>query len=117
MSGNPGPGTTLRKISERRNRMSPLSTKSGRPGASAEDCALDARFRGHDEKTRITYADFGNEVLGAKPDNMIVGRESRSGVAAVTGAWARSAPAGGRNRPVPENALNVAGRNTAAARL
>jgi hypothetical protein len=57
-------------------------------GASAEDCALDARFRGHDEKIRITDADFGNEVLDAKPDNMIVGRKSGSGVAAVSGAWA-----------------------------
>ena len=39
--------------------------KSGSPGTSAEDYALDARFRGHDEKTRITYADFG-KVLRRK---------------------------------------------------
>ena len=30
-----------------------------------EDCALDARFRGHDEKTRITYADFGRGDVAA----------------------------------------------------
>ena len=56
---------------------------------------------------------------GTKPDNMIVGRESQSGVATVSGAWARFAPAGGRIAPsgLPENALDVVGGNRAAARL
>src|SRR5580704_10056079 len=53
---------------------------------------------------------------GAKPDNMIVGRESRSGIAAVGGPGTRCAYRG-RIAPsgLPENALDVAGRNTAAA--
>jgi hypothetical protein len=54
---------------------------------------------------------------GAKPDNMIVGRESRSGIAAVSGPGHAECLPAGRNAPLglPENALDVAGRNTAAA--
>src|SRR6202048_4712325 len=54
---------------------------------------------------------------GAKPDNMIVGRESRSGIAAVGGPGHALCLPGGRIAPsgLPENALDVAGRNTAAA--
>jgi hypothetical protein len=54
---------------------------------------------------------------GAKPDNMIVGRESRSGIAAVSGPGHALCLPGGRIAPsgLPENALDVAGRNTAAA--
>jgi hypothetical protein len=54
---------------------------------------------------------------GAKRDNMIVGRESRSGIAAVSGPGLAECLPGGRIAPLglPENALDVAGRNTAAA--
>src|SRR3984893_8144606 len=54
---------------------------------------------------------------GAKPDNMIVGRESRSGIAAVSGPGHAECLPGGRISPLslPENALDVAGRNTVAA--
>ena len=54
---------------------------------------------------------------GAKPDNMIVGRESRSGIAAVGGPGHALCLPGGRIAPsgLPENALDVAGRSTAAA--
>ena len=55
---------------------------------------------------------------GAKPDNMIVGRETRSGIAAISGPGHAECPPGGRIAPLglPENAPDVAGRNTAAAR-
>src|ERR1700731_1018318 len=53
----------------------------------------------------------------AKPDNMIVGRDSRSGIAAVSGPGHAECLPGGRIAPLglPEIARDVAGRNTAAA--
>ena len=51
---------------------------------------------------------------GAKPDNMIVGRESRSGIAPVNGPGHAECLPGGRIAPLglPENALDVAQRKT-----
>ena len=44
---------------------------------------LDARLRGHDEKAGITYADFCNEVLVFRSNQMIHSPRLRSRQAAV----------------------------------
>ena len=58
------------------------SRASGSPGPSSEPCALDARFRGQDEKGRTTYADSRNEVLASRQPCAVV---SNSGIAARCG--------------------------------
>ena len=69
------------------------------------------------ERSAVTSKMSGILDPGAKPANMIVGRESRSGIAAVSGPGRAECLPAGRIAPLglPENALDVAGRNTAAA--